>query len=44
MKQRFDLARIGHHSVAGVRYWRPAVTSQQVVVFLIRSLCPCRRS
>ena len=31
-------------SVAGVRCWQPPVTGHKVFVFLLRSLCPCRRS
>jgi len=31
-------------SVVGVQCWRPPVTGRQVTVFLLSSLCPCRRS
>jgi len=30
-------------SVAGERCWRPPVTGRQIIVFLLRRLCPCRR-
>jgi len=29
--------------VARVRCWRPPVTGRQVIIFLFRSVCPCRR-
>ena len=31
-------------NAAGVRCWRPPLSGRQIIVFLLRSLCPCRRS